>query len=196
MVRATATRQIRIARSVKWFPQKLTMPIATNDEDLIRASLSDLHTAMTAPITDTPSGTLPETLYGELTELTQCLVQHIDQEPQLSLETLTKMLGQQPTEEPAPPLGVAPGQPWHPDLHIPPGFAGAVTHPPDTGAPAEYKDLIKSSQGEPWEIAMCKEHGRLFQGYVCPNGEHTTQCTDTCAFIKRHETVLVLIPSQ
>jgi hypothetical protein len=75
------------------------------------------------------------------------------------------MLGQQSTEEPAPPLGVEPGQPWHPDLRIPPGFAGTVTHP-GTGAPAEYKDLIKSYQGYSWEIAMCKEQGRLFQGYV------------------------------
>jgi hypothetical protein len=97
-----------------------------------------------------------------------------------------------PLEEPAPTLGVAPDPPGHSqppeDWHMPPGFAATVTHP-DTGAPAEYKHLIKSSQKEHWEIAtMCKEQGRLFQGYRCPKGEHGTQGTDTsCKFIRKQD---------
>ena len=152
------------------------MPIATN-ADIIRATLEDLKTALAAPPTSTPIGNLPDTLRGELTELTQQFEQYISQNPQPSIEALSQLLDH-PLEDPAPTLGVAPDPPGHSqppdDWHMPPGFAATVTHP-DTGAPAEYKHLIKSSQKERWEIAMCKEQGRLFQAYKssAPKGSMT-----------------------
>ena len=36
-----------------------------------------------------------------------------------------------------------------------------------------------------WIKGMCKEFGRVFQGYKCPDGEHDTVGTNTCKFIKR-----------
>jgi hypothetical protein len=167
-----ATRQIRVVNNqLHWFPQKIAMPIATN-LDMIRATLEDLKIAIAAPQSDTPIRNLPDNLRNELSdELTQSFEQHLSQNPQPSIEALLKMLGH-PMEEPAPLLGVAPDLPGHSqppeDQHMPPpGFAATVAHP-DTGAPAaEYKHLIKSSQKERcWEIAMCKEQGRLFQPWL------------------------------
>jgi hypothetical protein len=57
---------------------------------------------------------------------------------------------------------------------------------PDTGADAEYKELIKSSASQRWLLAMCKELGRLFQGFTCKlEAVHTVQGTNTCIFISR-----------
>jgi len=66
-------------------------------------------------------------------------------------------------------------------------LANTVTHP-ETGQQVEYKDIVTSSQGPRWKIAMGKEIGRLFQGYQCSDAEHSTKGTDTCKFIKRHKT--------
>jgi hypothetical protein len=48
---------------------------------------------------------------------------------------------------------ISQGGPAHPAVH------------PDTGEQAKYKGLSQSSQGPRWKIGMCKEFGRLFQGY-------------------------------
>ena len=58
---------------------------------------------------------------------------------------------------------------------------------PDTGRPAEYRILVKSSAGPRWSLAMCKELGRLFQGYVSIHLEHSVQGTQTCHFIRPEE---------
>ena len=50
---------------------------------------------------------------------------------------------------------------------------------PDTGLPAEYPELIKSSDGHHWEEANCNEFGRLCQGYKNIKG------TDTMHFISK-----------
>jgi hypothetical protein len=63
-------------------------------------------------------------------------------------------------------------------------YACPAVHP-DTGCPAEYKDLSTSSQGPRWKLGMSKEFGRLFQGYKDPTPEHTTKGTDTCKFITK-----------
>jgi hypothetical protein len=63
-------------------------------------------------------------------------------------------------------------------------YAYPAVHP-DTGCPAEYKDLSTSSQGTRWKLGMSKEFGRLFQGYKDPTPEHTTKGTDTCKFITK-----------
>jgi len=51
---------------------------------------------------------------------------------------------------------------------------------PDTGAEVEYLPLLKSSDGEKWELATCEEIGRLAQGFppTIPTG------TDTIHFIR------------
>ena len=55
---------------------------------------------------------------------------------------------------------------------------------PDTGKAAEYRELIQSTAGPRWTLAMNKELGRLFQGFECaPDATHTVQGTDTCTFI-------------
>jgi hypothetical protein len=49
---------------------------------------------------------------------------------------------------------------------------------PDTGETVEYKDLVKSTEGQLWTECCAEEIGRLAQGYKC------TQGTDTIHFIK------------
>ena len=61
-----------------------------------------------------------------------------------------------------------------------------VIHP-DTGKHAEYKELAKSSNSDRWQLAMCKELGRLFQGFADPTHTHDTAGTATCTFICRNE---------
>lgn len=59
---------------------------------------------------------------------------------------------------------------------------------PDTGTDAEYRELSTSSTGARWRLAMCKELGRLFQGFTCnPEPTHTVQGTNTCVFIHRKD---------
>jgi Reverse transcriptase (RNA-dependent DNA polymerase) len=92
---------------------------------------------------------------------------------------------------PASPLGVAPREgprrstrpSTNPDWYTP-AFSGTAINP-DTGSHAEYKELSRSTNGPRWTLAMCKEMGRLFQGFQCPQPEHTVQGTDTCQFIHK-----------
>ena len=57
----------------------------------------------------------------------------------------------------------------------------------DTGNLAEYKELQKSSDGTRWELAFCKEWGRLFQGYKSRIEGHDVIGTETCHLIHKHE---------
>ena len=57
----------------------------------------------------------------------------------------------------------------------------------DTGHLAEYKELQKSSDGTRWELAFCKEWGRLFQGYKSRIEGHDVIGTETCHLIHKHE---------
>jgi hypothetical protein len=78
-------------------------------------------------------------------------------------------------------VATVPGYPIYP-------YCGAIAYPavhPDTGCPAEYKDLSTSSQGPGWKLGMSKEFGRLYQGYKSPTPEHNTKGTDTCKFITK-----------
>jgi len=54
---------------------------------------------------------------------------------------------------------------------------------PDTGLPAEYKDLRNSSEGAEWIIETADEVGRLAQG----NNDTGIKGTDTMFFIHRSE---------
>jgi len=54
---------------------------------------------------------------------------------------------------------------------------------PDTGLPAEYRDLCTSSEGAEWIIEMADEMGRLAQG----NTDTKIEGTNTMFFIHRHE---------
>lgn len=65
-------------------------------------------------------------------------------------------------------------------IPMPKGFAFKAVHP-DTGELCEYRHLVKSSKGRNWELGMCRELGRLFQGYK------ETKGTDTCRFIKKSD---------
>ena len=56
---------------------------------------------------------------------------------------------------------------------------------PDTGQPADYKELATSSAGARWRLGMCKELGRLFQGYISEQREQTVQGTNMCAFFRK-----------
>ena len=59
---------------------------------------------------------------------------------------------------------------------------------PDTGQAAEYRELIQSTAGNRWWLAMNKELGRLFQGFACPQDPtHSVQGTGTCNFIHRKD---------
>jgi hypothetical protein len=61
-------------------------------------------------------------------------------------------------------------------IELPTGYAFKAVNP-DTGLDAEYRELLRSSDGLLWEEGMCHEIGRLFQGYKATKG------TDTCRFI-------------
>ena len=48
--------------------------------------------------------------------------------------------------------------------------------------------MANSSMGPRWQLAMCKELGRLTQGYTChSNPQHSVTGTDTCQFIHKHD---------
>jgi Reverse transcriptase (RNA-dependent DNA polymerase) len=178
---ATDTRQIRIVNQLTWFPQR-PFPKLTST-DLLRATVEDLITILTNPDTDTYVGNLEDTQRGTLIQLSQIL----HQQPVL--------LGKKGRghENPAPSLGVAPpeGPRRSPRMSQPPpryepGSYAAVN--PDTGRHAEYRELSRSSAGPRWQLAMCKEIGRLFQGYTCVRDPtHSVQGTDTCAFIHKKD---------
>jgi hypothetical protein len=128
-------------------------------------------------------GTMEHTMRGELIQLSEALYQHT-----------TTPIEKGTSKAPATSLGVAPEEGPRrsnrlkelPDLYSP-HFSGTAINP-DTGAHAENRELSKSSDGPRWIIAMCKELGRLFQGYTCKlQPEHTVQGTSTCQFIQKKD---------
>ena len=62
----------------------------------------------------------------------------------------------------------------------PQGFAYKAINP-DTGRLSEYRQLLHCSDGAHWKGGMCRELGRLFQGYKDTPG------TNTCRWIYRNE---------
>jgi hypothetical protein len=58
---------------------------------------------------------------------------------------------------------------------------------PDTGKLTEYRQLSTSSVGTRWQLAFCKEWGRLFQGFRAEEQEHNVQGTSTCQLIHPSE---------
>ena len=110
----------------------------------------------------------------------------IHQQPTLLSDTKHKPNNPPPDEhqdeDPVPALGVPTGGPRRsPRLHQ--EVATAAINP-DTGKAAEYRELIRSTAGPRWTLAMNKELGRLFQGYDCSyDKNHSVQGTDTCTFI-------------
>lgn len=64
----------------------------------------------------------------------------------------------------------------------------------DTGLPAEYRQLLKSSQGPLWERGAIEEWARLAQG--CPTeGIPVEEGTNTIRFISHHEVPQGRIPT-
>jgi hypothetical protein len=221
---ATETRQLRIVNQLKWFPQKIAMPIAT-PLDLLRAAIVDLQHILTAPPEDALVGTLPPSEVDKLVELAEVIAQ-VQSQPQKQAPGASQKLPPVPTQRvprppgppprpPAPVLRVVPEGslrgPHQPDqrrghrarqlpvrfrsdqanfghtvIRDPTYCAYPAVHP-DTGEQAEYKALSQSSEGPRWIIGMCKEFGRLFQGYKCPTSTHDTQGTSTCAFITKDQ---------
>ena len=48
--------------------------------------------------------------------------------------------------------------------------------------------MAQSFQGAHWKLVMCKELGRLTQGYMCQSDpQHSVKGTDTCLFIHRND---------
>jgi Reverse transcriptase (RNA-dependent DNA polymerase) len=166
-----------------WFPPKPFPRL--NSIDLLQATLEDLKTLLLQPPTETFVGHLEDTQRGELIRLNDIIQAHT-------------------TKVPAPPLGVLKEQGQAPDATRPPEPAGIRTSQrtskipqrynpavgnmainPDTGAAAEYKELAASTMGTRWKLAMCKELGRLFQGYKAEDPEHNVMGTNTCQFIQK-----------
>jgi hypothetical protein len=180
---AKETRQVRIVNQLQWFPQRPFPRI--NSLDLLRATAKDLITLLIIkePPTETFLGTLEDTMRGDLIQLSEVLYQHATT---LTEKGTNKAL--------APSLGVAPEEGprkstrlKEPPDRYSPHFNGTAINP-DTGAHAEYRELSRSSDGPRWIIAMCKEIGRLFQGYTCKlQPEHTVQGTSTCQFIRKKD---------
>jgi hypothetical protein len=65
-------------------------------------------------------------------------------------------------------------------------FMGMAVNP-DTGKLTEYRQLSTSSLGTRWQLAFCKEWGRLFQGFRAEEQEHNVQGTSTCQLIQPSE---------
>jgi Reverse transcriptase (RNA-dependent DNA polymerase) len=168
---AIQSRQTRIVNQVMWFPHR---PFPRLDNlDLLRATVEDAITILRSPPSETFVSTMEEPHRKKLVRFFNTL----QQEP---APPTKKDVG----GAPAPSLGVPPastGPRRSPRLH--PGMSMTAVNP-DTGALAEYKELVQSSVGPRWELAMNKELGRLFQGYKCTTDpSHTVQGTDTCTFI-------------
>ena len=189
---ATKSRQERIVDQLIWFPPKPFPKL--NSVDLLRATIEDLQAILLSPPTETFLGNLEHTQRGELIRFSDIIHQH----------ATASTKPQNSTKEPAPSLGVPTGPPMAPALgvpldppseprrstrqhRIPARFVQhvcATAINPDTGTQAEYKVLAKSSVGPRWQLGMCKELGRLFQGFTSTQPEHTVQGTNTCKFIQ------------
>jgi Reverse transcriptase (RNA-dependent DNA polymerase) len=201
---AIRSRESRIVDQVVWFPPR-PFPKLTS-ADLLRATIEDLMTLLLNPPTETYIGNMEETQRGALIKFTDVLhnpakttvtskLQPKDGTTPLGVAPETNQEEEEGGNPPgAPALGVeTPQIPWRsqrarkvPDRYAQHFSATAIN--PDTGKPAEYKELARSSAGPRWKIGMCKELGRLFQGYICkPQEEHTVEGTDTCKFIHPNE---------
>jgi hypothetical protein len=112
--------------------------------------MEDLVTILKHPPTDTFAGTLEPTQRGELLKLMDTLYQPTTHN---SVQTQARSLGVVPTKD-APQSFI--------DTLVPSGsqtFSGTAINK-DTGAQTEYRELVQSSEGPRWTIAMCKELGR------------------------------------
>jgi hypothetical protein len=187
---ATKTRQERIVNQLMWFPPK-PFPRLTS-EDLLRATIEDFENNPTEPPSETSVGNMEQIQRGELIQLSKIL-HHQTPTSRKSLyipKDPASPLGVPPTADPAPALGVEPEAEPRRSARTPRPPARYRTHfcapaiNPDMGADAKYKELIKSSAGKRWLLAMCKELGRLFQGFTCKlEAIHTVKGTNTCVFI-------------
>jgi Reverse transcriptase (RNA-dependent DNA polymerase) len=154
---ATKSRKPRIVNQVVWFPPK-TFPKLTSG-DLLRATIEDLKALLLHPPTDSFVGNLEPTQRGQLINLQELLHQVV--------APITET-----TETPAPSLGVPGAE-----------FTGLAVNP-DTGKMSEYRHLSTSSLGARWQLAFCKEWGRLFQGFNAgTEAEHNVHGTSTCQLI-------------
>jgi hypothetical protein len=172
-----------------WFPPK-PYPKLTS-LDLLRATLEDLYTLLLNPPTDTYVGNMEQSQREELIRLSDIIhpqrLELMKTSPQPKDPTPTLGVPNSDIQTTAAPkLGVVTrsktrhtqGQADRPSQHF---SAPAVN--PDTGNNAEYRELSTSSDGSRWKLGMCKELGRLFQGYKSVHPEHTVNGTNTCIFI-------------
>jgi Reverse transcriptase (RNA-dependent DNA polymerase) len=168
---ATRSRQTRIVNQLMWFPHR-SFPRLDN-LDLLRATVEDAITILRSPPSETFVSTMEEPHRKKLVRFFDTLQQ------EAAPPSSKKATG----GAPAPSLGVPTEQPRR-SPRLNPGMSLTAVNP-DTGALAEYKELVQSTAGPRWELAMNKELGRLFQGYTCKaDPAHTVQGTDTCTFIR------------
>jgi hypothetical protein len=195
-----------LSTQILWFPPKPSPKLTS--ADLLRATVEDLKTILSSPPTETYVGQMEQTQLGELISLCDT-IQDCTQ-----AKYPAPKLGVPQESNPAPELGVAPTNeprrstrtPSVPtpgdaylsynsdDLHLASTTLYQVYQHhafpainPDTGQPAEYKILVRSSAEPRWSLAMCKELGRLFQGFISKFKAHTVQGTLTCCFIHPDE---------
>jgi hypothetical protein len=173
-----------------WFPPK-PFPKLTS-ADLLRATIEDLRTILLSPPTETYIGNMEQSQRGELIQFSDILHNHTSTTglSKHQAKNPTPLLGVPRPDNPAPELGVAPTTgprrsnrtTTEPDRYCAPAIN------PDTNELAEYKVLVRSSAGKRWGLGMCKEMGRLFQGYIHhEDTKHSVQGTLTCFFISIEE---------
>jgi hypothetical protein len=137
-----------------WFPHR-SFPRLDN-LDLLRATVEDAITILRSPPSETFVSTMEEPQRKKLVRFFDTLQQ----------EAAPPEKKSHPGGAPAPSLGVPPATTnMRRSPRLNPGLASTAVNP-DTGALAEYKELVQSSVGPRWELAMNKELGRLFQGYM------------------------------
>ena len=158
-----------------WVPVKAFPRL--NNIDLLQAAVEDAVEILQNPPTETFAGILPSTNQSQLIEFFNT----IQQQPRVDAKhTNANKPHAQPLGVPtqgAPPTGPRRSQ------RLMTGVSASAINP-DTGKAAEYRELRTSRAGPRWELAMSKELGRLFQGYMCAkDSEHSVQGTQTCTFI-------------
>jgi hypothetical protein len=161
-----------------WFPHH-SFPRLDN-LDLLRATVEDAIKVLRSPPTETFVSTMEDSHRSQLINFFGTLQQ------EAAPPTKVKTPQQSSSGVPAPPLGVAPEAPRR-SMRLKPGVGFTAVNP-DTGTLAKYRDLVKSSAGPRWKLAMNKELGRLFQGFKCTtDASHTVQGTNTCKFIRKKD---------
>ena len=202
---AIKTRQARIVNQLVWFPTR-NFPKLTS-EDLLRATIEDLKVILMNPPTETYVGHMDQTQRRVLINLQELLHSNVNPPEKSSKPTDASVLGVPkdiPQQQPQSPPSTAGDH--DPLLGVPidnqestPRRSNRSSTPPqryepamaavnkDTGNLAEYKELQKSSDGTRWELAFCKEWGRLFQGYKSRIEGHDVIGTETCHLIHKHE---------